>query len=229
MFLVRILHPPVETAVLFLPNNAAYTLSIVLTVLFTIDTTKSVQSALNLRDLLAKLTTSNELVSRLESSFDLLAEKIEEGSLNFKANIQHLETARALKTGALQQLREEKVKNRKDAFLHKLEELRNRKSGVLLSVREKAGAALLEVDRQLQRASTPQEHTRLEKIKNALADIQVSVHKAEIEMAARRDQDFQRAVSILNRNPSAKSRKYQQAFAELINLKPGKSSKEKRR
>lgn len=228
LFLVRVLHPPVETAVLSLPNNIAYTLSIAFTVLFSVDVTKSIQGALNLRDLLAKLTTSNELVSRLESNFDSLAEKIEEGSLNFKANIQRLETVRALKAGALQQLREEKAKNRKDAFLHKLEENRERKSRILLSVREKANTGLLEVERQLQCAATPQEHTRLEKIKNALAEIQVSVHKAEIEMAARKNQDFRHAVSILNRNPSAKSRKYQQALAELINLKPGRRSEEKR-
>jgi len=229
LFLVRILHPPVESAVLSLPNDIAYPLSIALIILFTVDATKSIQSALGLKDLLVRLTASNELLSRLENAFDSLSEKIEEGSSGFRANVQQLGTIRAVKTSAVQRLREENAKNRKDAFLHRLAEHRDRKSTILSSVREKAGAALLEIEKQLQRAETPQEHTRLEKIKNALSEIQASAHKAEVEMAARRNRDFQRAVSILNRNPSAKSQKYQQAFSELIRLKAERPSKEKQK
>lgn len=121
VLLVHYLHLPVERVVCSIPKEAADALGLVLTVLFVVDATKSVQAALDLKALMIKIAENSELLDDAE------------------------------------------------ARLH---------------------------------------------------DIIEKLHQAELNLASRRDQRFQRAVSILKRNPSAASRKYRAIFAELKKLRP---------
>lgn len=213
ILLVRILHPPVNTLIRSLSGHIPDILCFVLTILFTVDVTRSIQSALNLKELMEKLTENSETVSRINSSLAALSEKLEDRSSRFRQRIRELEGAHSAAREAA-----EPAATRKERWLQKLSEYRERQSGTLLSAREKVGAALAEVEQRLRGALPDQERTRLESIRRALTDLQTRIHRAEIETAARRNRDYQRAVSILERNPSARSKKHQKALADLKKL-----------
>lgn len=56
LFLLYVLHPPAEHLVLAIPEGPAQHITLILTILFVVDTTKSTQDALGMKTLMAKLT-----------------------------------------------------------------------------------------------------------------------------------------------------------------------------
>ena len=72
------------------------------------------------------------------------------------------------------------------------------------------------------------ERSRLENTQQMLFGLQAALHKAEIEDAARRDRDYQWAVSILYRNPTAIFRQNNEAFRELLTLKKDKTNRKEK-
>ena len=219
LFLVRVLHPPVDHGVRLVSGWLQDVLSILLTILFSVDVTKSVQDALDLKALLIKMTDSNDFLNRLDSKFDSLVEKLEGNSANFRERLSEIDNARTQWLEERQNRKRKKEVSSKVFLLSKLEEHRNRKSKLLAFATEKASAALMEAEEQLCIAETRQDYERLQKLIDALTDFLAAVRCAEIDLASRKNRDFQRAVSILERNPSAHSGKYHQAMAELKSLK----------
>lgn len=214
LLLVRVLHPPVDTLIRALSGYVPDILSFLLTVLFTVDTTRSIQSALNLKELMKKLTENSEAVSRINSRLSSLSEKLEERSDQFRQRMKELESTR----GGFAQQSGETALSPKERWQRRLAEYRERQSGILSTAREKAAAALAEVEQRMQKAPSEQERSRLESIRSALKELHSTIRASEIENAARRNLDYQRAVSILERNPSARSKKYQKAFSDLKEL-----------
>lgn len=214
LLLVRVLHPPVDTLIRVLTGYVPDILSFLLTVLFTVDTTRSIQGALDLKELMKKLTENSEAVSRINTRLSSLSEKLEERSDQFKQRIRELEAAR----GGLAPQPGESALSPKERWQRRLAEYRERQSGILSTAREKAAAALAEVEQRMQKARSEQERSRLEAMRSALKELHSSIRTSEIEAAARRNLDYQRAISILERNPSARSKKYQNAFADLKEL-----------
>lgn len=214
LFLVRVLHPPVNTLIRSLTGHIPDILSFLLTILFTVDVTRSIQSALNLKELMQKLTERYEVVNRINSSLVSLSEKLEERSAQFKLRMKELEDTHG--NAVLHPVK--KARSAKERWLQKLSEYRKQQSDVLITAQQKTSAALTEVEQWIQSAPSEQELARLETIRSALIDLQALIHGSEIEAAARPNRDYRRAVAILERNPSAKSRKYQNAFSELKKL-----------
>lgn len=214
LLLVRVLHPPVDRLIVSLSGAIPDILSFLLTILFTVDTTRSIQSALNLKELMKKLTENSEAVNRINSRLSSLSEKLEERSDQFKQRMKELEAARgtAGQQSGLPALPE------KERWQRRLSEYRERQSGTLSAAREKAAAALAEVEQRLQKAPSEQERSHLESIRSALTELHSTIRSSEIENASRRNRDYLRAFSILERNPSARSKKYQKAFSDLKEL-----------
>ncbi len=105
------------------------------------------------------------------------------------------------------------------SLVFKLEDQRNRKPKLLTSLREKADFAMQEIDNKLNGSNTQQEKGHLKHCQSGLDYFKILIIQLEKGLSARRNRDFQKAVSILNRNPSAVSHKYREAFAQLAHLK----------
>ncbi len=215
LLLVRVLHPPVARLVHALSGGVLDALSILLTVLFSVDVTRSVQDALDLKALLVRLTENNERLQRLDARLDAAAEKLESGSARLRGRLAEIEEARTAWLQAQQSRREEPRR----PLLERLEEHRAGRSKLLSFSTEKVSAALAEAREQLQSAASLQEHERLRQLVASLTELLAAARRAETEWAAHRSRDLRRAVSLLERNPSARSDRYHQAAAELKSLR----------
>ena len=76
---------PVETLVLGIPDRMAEIVAVVCSSVFAVDFTLSFGEAMDLRDLLARLTDSNEKIHRLQKRLEVVSAFAEEGVLQYQA------------------------------------------------------------------------------------------------------------------------------------------------
>lgn len=217
ILLVSFLHPPVEKLILLIPAWLAEPLSLVLVALFTLDTTKSVQAALDLKALLNKLTESSQTLEHISGRLTAAVEQLGESSGQLRQRLAGLEEA--VSTRLAQTTQSKEPQEHQEFLLSQLEKGREKKSARLSALLQKAELGLEDISRQLPLAGSAAEQDRLEKIKETLLGFKSTLHSAELEMAARKDRDFQRAVSILRRNPTAASQKHHEAVSMLKKLR----------
>ena len=84
ILLVRVLHPPLEDAVLALPTLAAQILSLGLTVCFGADVGASAREAFDLKELLEKAAENNASLASLEAQLQQLSDAAESRSEAFR-------------------------------------------------------------------------------------------------------------------------------------------------
>lgn len=216
--LIYVLHPPVERFLLKIPLLAADVASLGLAVVFTVDVTRTVQTALDLRALMESLTSSNQRVAGIEERLKALVDQLNENSEILRQKLQQLEEAAVFDLDKRREAREQERETRRELLFYRLEERWDKKSLVLSRLLEKNRLALSFVLQQLGQAVPEAERARLENARESLLAIQKLIRGAEVELAARKGRDFARALKLLARNPSASSRKYQEAMKELASL-----------
>jgi len=216
--LLKFLHPPIRDAVLDLPRVPAEILSFSLAIVFMFDTVKSAQAAFEIKVLLKKLAHSQKLFDEAGDKLVTLMSQMSSYSEQLKTRMTELkETVSEREKTILQELdvKDSAIKN---TLLTKLENQRNRKSKLLTALKEKADYALQEISNQLSGSSTEQEKERLQHFQSGLDYFKSLIIQLEKDLSTRKNRDFQKAVSILNRNPSAVSHRYRDAFAQLSHL-----------
>ena len=212
LLLIYLLHPPVEDLVFWLPGAVTEKVCLCLAVLFAGDTALSVQKALDLKALLTSLSATSQrlqaLEEKLKSAAGQLGMELEGGRLSLSSEPGH-------------RARE----SRRAYLLRRLEERRDRTSRLLDSLDRKSQAVLAKVDQRLAAASEDRERQRLEDLRAFLTGVDEGIRKTQEEVYARRTRDFQRAVDLLYRNPSATSRHHVKAFQTLSALKQRREGK----
>ena len=107
ILLVRFLHPPVEDLVLRLPAFLVDPLAFLLTIAVTVDAVRSFQAAMDLREVLTRLTEENEDLRRLAKRVEVISAFAEEDLRRFR---ERTEVERLLRQerweDTLQQLRD---------------------------------------------------------------------------------------------------------------------------
>lgn len=216
--LIYVVHPPVERLLLKIPLLAADVFSLGLAVVFTVDVTRTVQTALDLRALMENLTSSSQRMAGIEERLKSLVEQLNESSEIFRQKLQQLEDAAMLDLEQRLEAREQARETRRELLLYRLDERWDKKSLVLNRLSEKNRAALDYVHHRLEQVMPDAERLRLENARESLLNLQKLIRNAENELSARKDRDFVRALKLLARNPSASSRKYREALEELVAL-----------
>lgn len=202
LLMVRVIHPPIDRLISGIPAGIADIVTLVLAVSFAVDATSSVRAALDMKSLLAKLEDSKELLQQAEVSLHSAME-------NLLPN--HIDLGEKL-----EQVRETFAQTRQE---------RSRKSFFLSGLQRHTDSALEEITLQLKNADSDREMEILTGIRESLLSFQTSLQQAEEKLAARREADYKHAMSILRRNPSAMSRRYEKAFAELSQLRAERRKK----
>lgn len=95
IFMTEVIHVPVERIVLRIPESVTEVLSMVWIVYFTYDFTVSFRDAMDMREILERLTENNETLQRLERRFDAVvaftpvpdATELKEKSKNVKKRV----------------------------------------------------------------------------------------------------------------------------------------------
>ncbi len=198
ILLVRYLHPPVGRLLSRVPDWFVDPLAFALTAAFTVDAVRSVQAALDLREVLTKLTEENEELRRLAKRAEVAAAFAEEDLRRFRERTEldklllqeHLQTE-------LQEHREQR-QERKVRRRERIEEALRRRTEARLKALE-AIAEVLE--------DKPAEAELLEKLRARQAALRT-----------RASRPYHRSLRILENNPSAAARDLQEALEALRKL-----------
>lgn len=217
VLLVKVLHPPFEDLVLRLPAFLADALACVLTVYFTADTVRSFQAAMDLREVLTRLTEENEDLRRLAKRAEVISAFAEEDLRRFreKTEVERL-LRQELWEDTLQQLRDARIKRARRRQLLLEESLRRRttaKLKALDNIREalEAYRDRLETARDLTGEALEARMAEVQQLLEQLRD-------REAVIRARTARRYRQSLRILRGNPSATAKAFSEALESLRKL-----------
>ena len=217
VLLVKVLHPPFEDLVLRLPSFLTDALACVLTVYFTADTVRSFQAAMDLREVLTRLTEENEDLRRLAKRAEVISAFAEEDLRRFR---ERTEVERLLRQerweDTLQQLRDARIKRARRRQLLLEESLRRRttaKLKALDNIREalEAYRDRLETARDLTGEALEARMAEVQQLLEQLRDREAAIR-------ARTARRYRQSLRILRGNPSATAKAFSEALESLRKL-----------
>lgn len=217
VLLVKVLHPPFEDLVLRLPAFLADALACVLTVYFTADTVRSFQAAMDLREVLTRLTEENEDLRRLAKRAEVISAFAEEDLRRFreKTEVDRLQRQERWED-TLQQLRDAHIKRARRRQLLLEESLRRRttaKLKALDNIREalEAYRDRLETARDLTGEALEARMAEVQQLLEQLRDREAAIR-------ARTARRYRQSLRILRGNPSATAKAFSEALESLRKL-----------
>ena len=205
ILLVKFIHPPIARLLADVPAWLVDPLALALTVVFTVDVVQSVQAALDLREVLSKLTEENEDLRRLAKRAEVAAAFAEDDLRRFREKTE-LEK-RLLQSRMEAELEEQRQarEERRDRRQERLEDSLRRRTEVKLDILDAISDALESCRDHL--ADIPD--LTADALAERRADLTEAIEKVRDRKAvirARTARTYQRSLRILRANPSAKAR-----------------------
>ena len=203
ILLVRFLHPPVGRLLVRVPDWFVDPLALGLTAVFTVDVVRSVQAALDLREVLTKLTEENEDLRRLAKRAAVAAAFAEEDLRLFR---ERTEVEKLLIQERLQEQREALTDRRC-----------RRRERVEIGFRRRTHAkqaALSAISEALEDAKAKLPANLWDEVDEALE--RVRDHQALLRTRTARS--YRRSLRILWANPSASAKEFQETLDALRKL-----------
>ena len=187
ILLVRFIHPPIGRLLADVPARLVDPLALVLTAVFTVDVVQSVQAALDLREMLSRLTEENEELRRLAKRAEVAAAFAEDDLRKFR---ERTEVEKLLLQKRIEEELEDSLRRRAEIKLDILDTISDALETCrdhLADIPDLAGDALAERRADLNEA--------IEKVRDRKAAIR-----------ARTTRTYQCSLRILQANPTAKAR-----------------------
>ena len=221
ILLVRFIHPPIGRLLARVPALIVDPAALALTAAFTADAVCSVQAALDLRDVLTRLTEENEELRRLARRAEVAAAFAEDDLRRFreKTEVEKLLLQNRVQE-ELQELRESRAKRARRRQVRWEESLR-RRTQAKLEVLETIAEALETCRDHLDSLPNLAEDS-LEERRRDLAEAIQRLRQREAVIRARTPQSYRRSLRILRGNPSAIAREFSEALESLRNLEERK-------
>lgn len=217
ILLVWFIHPPIERLLTRVPAFVVDPLAFGLTILFTVDVVRSVQAALDLREVLIKLTEENEDLRRLAKRAEVAAAFAEDDLRRFRerTEVEKLVWQLRLEEG-VDQLRDAKAV-RKQRRQVALEDALRRRTNAKLEVLHTISDALETCREHL--ADIPDLTAEaLEERRRDLGEAIEKVRQREASVRTRSAKTYQRSLRILQGNPSAMAKGFEEALDTLRKL-----------
>ena len=187
ILLVRFIHPPVGRLLADVPAWLVDPLALALTALFTVDVVQSVQAALDLREVLSKLTEENEELRRLAKRAEVAAAFAEDDLRRFREKTE---------------LEKRLLQSRVEA---ELEDSLRRRAEIKLDILDTISDAL-ETCRDHLTDIPDLTADALEERRAELNEAIEKVRDRKAAIRARTARTYQRSLRILQANPTAKAR-----------------------
>lgn len=207
ILLVRFLHPPVGRLLGDIPSWCVDPLALVLTVAFTVDVVRSVQAALDLREMLTKLTEENEDLRRLAKRAEVAAAFAEDDLRRFRerTEVEKLLLQDRIQAGIEEQrlareARKHRRREREEASLRRRTDARLDALAAIADALERG------------RAKAP------ESLQDELDQALELVRARQATLRTRSPKTFRQSLRILRGNPSAVAKEFQEALDSLRHL-----------
>ncbi len=189
LVLVQFIHLPIEHLVLSLPKMAADIVAFALTIYVAVDFTQSFNEAMDLREMLTKLSESNEQFRRLEKRIDVIYAVVDE------------ERQKHLENKVLQRLtRKEKIE--------KMLQLANDEKNSRLQKLEEQAAMYFKKKLPVSGSGNDSKSEEERKYMQEISKLRERLH-------LQTDKEFLSLKRILDRNPGAVSKHHGEALHEI--------------
>ena len=210
ILMVRFIHPPIARLLARVPALCVDPLAHVLTIAFTVDMVRSVQAALNLRDILTQAMEENEELRRLAKRAEVYAAFAEDDLRRFRERT-------ALERLELHQRMEENLEERRQARAERTEAFLRRRFNAKLEILSTISGALETCRNHLEDLPdlTP---TELEERRAGLDEAIQRVREREANLRSRPTGEYHRSLRILRANPTASAKELGEALEALKNL-----------
>lgn len=191
VLLVRVVHVPVETAVLRIPLTVSEGAALVLSVAAAVDLTQSFNEAMDLKRILSQLEESREQIRKLQEKLKVAAEDAKEDYLRYS------------------EVRSRKRLSRKAAYLERIDMKRQERRRQLEELSQRT--------EQLLREEIPSRVGDLigEERREELSALLQNIRREIGKMGERTDRSYLHAARHLWRNPTAVSERFRDALDEL--------------
>lgn len=188
VLLIRYIHAPVELLVLGLQTDAAEFLAFVVTIAFAVDATQSFNEAMDLREVIERITESSQEARRIQKRIDVIAAVID-------ADVQE--------------------GKKKAAQFKKTVEGHLSAEHTLQALSDNIGM-YLEHARKKSEKATQSFREELRKISEEMRNLQESLENQQQKIGQLKNRQYSCSMRLLRRNPSAVSKAYKEALEELL-------------
>ena len=217
ILLVRVIHPPVARLLSDVPGWLVDPLALALTVVFTVDVVQSVQAALDLRDVLTRLTEENEDLRRLARRAEVAAAFAEEDLRRFRERTEVEKLLLQSRIEAGLDDHRQASRRRRQHRAERLEEALRRRTGIKLEALDTIAGALETCRRHLD--SLPDSTEELLAARRAeVNDLIERVRDRKQAVRAHTAKTYLRALRILRAHPTAIARGLETAMESLRKL-----------
>ena len=217
ILLVRFIHPPIARLLADVPAWLVDPLALALTAAFTVDVVRSVQAALDLRDMLTRLTEENEDLRRLARRAEVAAAFAEDDLRRFREKTalekRLLQSRVEAELAEQRQAREERSERRQE----RLEDRLRRRAAVKLDILDTIADAL-ETCRDHLEDLPDMTAERLAERREDLNDAIEKVRERKHAVRERTARTYHRSLRILRAHPSAIARGFEEAMDALRKL-----------
>ena len=217
ILLVKFIHPPIARLLADVPAWLVDPLALLLTAAFTVDVVQSVQAALDLRDVLTRLTEENEDLRRLAKRAEVAAAFAEDDLRRFREKTELekrlLQSRVEAELAEQRQAREARTERRQE----RLEDRLRRRAEVKLDILDTIADAL----------ETCRDHLEdlpdmtAERLAERRADLNDAIEKVRERKHAVRERTartYHRSLRILRAHPSAIAKGFEEAMDALRKL-----------
>ena len=215
ILLVRLVHPPIGRLLVRVPALVVDPAALALTAAFTADVVCSVQAALDLKDVLTRLTEENEELRRLARRAEIAAAFAEDDLRRFRerTEVEKLQSRVQEELQDLRRARAQRAEKRQAAW----EEAFRRRTAAKLEALDTIAKALETCRDHLD--SLPElTGEALEERRADLEDAIVRLRRREAVIRAQEPRSYRRSLRILRGNPSAAARGFGEALETLREL-----------
>ena len=209
ILMVRFIHPPIARLLARIPAFCVDPLAHVLTALFTVDVVRSVQAALDLRDVLARAAEENEELRRLARRAEVYAAFAKDDLRRFRerTELEKLELQQRLEEG-LEERRQARVKRQEASIRRRFNaklEILSTISGALETCRDHLDGLGLDPGELKERRAELEEAVQ-------------RVREREASLQSRSSAPYHRSLRILRAHPSATAKEFGEALEALKTL-----------
>lgn len=217
VLLVKFVHVPIEGAVLKIPTIIAEGIAFVLTVAAAVDVTQSFNDAMDLKRILAQLEESKKQIRKIQEKLKVASEEFvedykklaEEHMDSYRQRAEEMVEGYKEEIKVQKKKRREQINSRKEEYLARVHARREERQRLLARLSERAELLMKE------EFTSKVDELIGEDKREEYAKIKKNISREMTKMHDRTDRSYIRAARHLKGNPTAVSKRFSEALAEL--------------
>lgn len=218
VLLVHIVNPEVEKLIFSLPDNVNFSISIIFTIIFLTDTTLSVRNALDIKELLSKISENIDIANTLENKFSLLSENANSLLENARESVQRVRMETIKKADKYQEVLVSIRKSGKNRLSERINSARNATDEMFEFAIEKIDELSEEVKDLISKMPIENDNRIATDFSQNIEDLKLGLRKLQSNIGMMKNKKILRTIKTIKRNPFMISKPFKEAFKKIRDL-----------